>query len=490
MALAQTQEQAAAGMSLEASRAANIASGAYASNNRNIANSTIPTPAALAQSPSEPAVLSSTNITDNVIPAAKDKLAALATKGTTVGQDGVVQYADGSAVPAPPNATPDGATYVGDNGQKYAAPAATTDAGGEEEKQITDLINSMKSSLDGTTLGTIQSIHSQFDQLRADQTAANTASEKSRSQSLLLAGTSRYAPAAAASTMLAQTSYGLRKIADLDAQENQLIATARKAQADGQMQLMQETVQLVEKKREEKVAAANDLNKQLQTANQKSSEARYTASRDEAVAGLVAQGTNKAADIVKAMNDAGWTMTAADVSGVLKSLQPSGSTGDIYKFSSADVGKLLGAGINADNIQALSDFYNGRTDTPPSLTAAQSSAVQNVLTKPKASSSSGGKTYTSGGLTYTNDDLGNTSSWLAATKGPDKYVDPNAYQQAFDAWVGDKGLPKDFLAKFPPKQWINPANDWLPQYLKSKSGTAAPAATDVASQINALFGTK
>lgn len=78
-----------------------------------------------------------------------------------------------------------------------------------------------------------------------------------------------------------------------------------------------------------------------------------------------------------------------------------------------------------------------------------------------------------------------TETWLNSTRGADKYVDPNAYQQAFDAWTADGHQAKDFIANYPPKDFVNPANDWLPKYLASKTGTAAT--TDVAAKIKAAF---
>lgn len=78
-----------------------------------------------------------------------------------------------------------------------------------------------------------------------------------------------------------------------------------------------------------------------------------------------------------------------------------------------------------------------------------------------------------------------TETWLNSTRGPDKYVDPNAYQQAFDAWTNDGHQAKDFIANYPPKDFVNPENDWLPKYLASK--TATKATTDVAAKIKAAF---
>lgn len=333
--------------------------------------------------PSEPAVLSSSNISDTVIPQNRAKLEQLSTKGTTVGADGVHLYADGSVVPAPPDAELTDGVYTS-GGKNYAAPAQDTGTNDDdpESRQINALLESMRSSLDASTKGQVDAIHTQFQQLRADQMDANTRNEKSRAQSLLLGGSSRYAPLSAASTMLAQTSYGLRQIQDLDAAENTAIANAKKAEQDGDMQLMQTQLQLVEKKREEKQAAAAKIADQLQAANQASAQQRLNVARDEAVANLIAGGVTKASDIMKAMNDAGWELTAKDINGVISDVQPKGSDSDLYKFSNDDVGKLLGAGINAGTIQALSDYYNGRSDGSDlgNLSTGQQAVVQRVLT--------------------------------------------------------------------------------------------------------------
>ncbi len=84
------------------------------------------------------------------------------------------------------------------------------------------------------------------------------------------------------------------------------------------------------------------------------------------------------------------------------------------------------------------------------------------------------------------DSVKTTGDWINQTRGTDGYVDPNAYKQAFDAWINDGYMAKDFLTNYPPKQFINPANTDLPAYLESKTSTAKTA-TDVAAQIKAAF---
>lgn len=65
---------------------------------------------------------------------------------------------------------------------------------------------------------------------------------------------------------------------------------------------------------------------------------------------------------------------------------------------------------------------------------------------------------------------------LNATRGSDGYVDPYVYAQAFKDWTG---TTKQFLAAFPPKDYVNPAATNLPPYLmppqsKSSDGAQTP----------------
>ena len=93
---------------------------------------------------------------------------------------------------------------------------------------------------------------------------------------------------------------------------------------------------------------------------------------------------------------------------------------------------------------------------------------------PKAS---GGGT-TSGGFTYTKQDQSEDSQALEKSRGADGYVDPTIYQKLYTAWVNAGGLLKDFLTKFPPKNYVNPANTWLPSYLMPAGSSSSSDAFD------------
>ena len=92
----------------------------------------------------------------------------------------------------------------------------------------------------------------------------------------------------------------------------------------------------------------------------------------------------------------------------------------------------------------------------------------------------GEKSYTSGGLKYTNDDLGAAQQKLNSARGADGYVDPVEYNNLLKDWTSGKGLQKDFMLKFPAKQYINPKNTSVPDYLFTGS-----KAKDTATEGNA-----
>lgn len=62
---------------------------------------------------------------------------------------------------------------------------------------------------------------------------------------------------------------------------------------------------------------------------------------------------------------------------------------------------------------------------------------------------------------------------LEASVGADGYVDPAVYQKAYKDWIGSGFAPEDFLKQFPPANWVNPANTWLPVYLRPKASTSS-----------------
>lgn len=107
---------------------------------------------------------------------------------------------------------------------------------------------------------------------------------------------------------------------------------------------------------------------------------------------------------------------------------------------------------------------------PKTMAAVQGTQVGGGST---TTSPSPTKSLTSGSLKYSSADLAQGQQKLEQSRGSDGYVDPSIYQQMYQAWTSNGGLLQDFLTKYPAKNYVNPANTWLPAFLMpgGKSGS-------------------
>lgn len=95
------------------------------------------------------------------------------------------------------------------------------------------------------------------------------------------------------------------------------------------------------------------------------------------------------------------------------------------------------------------------------------------------------KPVTDGKLVATADDISKLDQLLIASKtvgaeADGQYVDPNLYEKIYNNWLTSGGTTAGFIKQFPPKYYINPENQTLPTYLRSKIVTPK-AASDTGS---------
>lgn len=474
------------------------------------------------QPPKEPAVITSGNIDSKVIPDLHARADNISQKGTYAGQDGKLYYSDNSLVPAPLDAEYDPTTTSWKNasGSYGAAPQYVDNTDNDPDLAKTnELFAAMRQSLDSNTLSQVNVIQQQFDMLRAEQRDANERADKSRGTLNLRSGTTRFAPLDAAGTALAQTTYGLKQIAKLDADENSAIAKVRQAQSDGNFQLMEKALGVAEDTRKAKQEAAAKVADQLSKANDKLLEERAKASQDESIASLVAQGITDPAQIQNYLNyhddgtPTGGNVDLSTIKSALNNLKPTADAKDPYQFSQANTGQLLAANLTMPEIQAIQDFYNGKGKLPD-LTAEQQDAVTSVLNgtaakvaasgvptyaqlHPKANAGGKEKVYTSGSLDYTPADIAQGNSTLSTSRneGPEadgEYADPNVYLAHAQAWTDHGGSIKDFLKNFPISSWINPANTFVVPEINAlvrqdAAGTTTAKPSNTESDLNAAI---
>lgn len=288
-----------------------------------------------------PTVLSSANISENVIPDLEGRLNTLSDSGIRTDANGQPRYPDGSFYTAPDENQPSEIDLYNPLTGEYKKVPATDQAqldqlrqqGWEQgimepyEKAQLDLINSLKASVDANTLAQIQAIEQQFALRKTQQQDINNRLESAVGQSLLMSGSSRYAQISSEGIMASQRSFGLQKIAELDAQEKSLIAAAKQAGLDQNFELMEKQITLAETKRKEKATEAKALAETMAEENNALRERIRNVQMGSAIGERILAGFTDPAEILTMLNDGGFPggVTAAEVSDTMKALTVSGN---------------------------------------------------------------------------------------------------------------------------------------------------------------------
>lgn len=230
-------------------------------------------------------------------------------KGVQTDAAGTPRYADGSFVP------------------EQTTEADTSD----EDSSINTLLDNMKASTDATAANQISNIQAQFGIRKQQQQDSNMRQEKKVQNALLMGGatgqgsSAQYAPISSEGIISAQESYGVQQLAQLDTQENSLIAEAKAAQDAGNYKVMEDKLALVKEKRAKKVAQATKLNDAIMKRNEESRTKAIQASRDSAVSDLYAQGITDVPTMLEYLNNNGQgDFTAKEVQDIIKDITPTG----------------------------------------------------------------------------------------------------------------------------------------------------------------------
>jgi len=289
----------------------------------------------------------------NEVPKMVSNFEQMSAKGITTDASGVPRYADGSKVPDYTDPTiPEGtspiygtvngvgnrivgyntpveggggmrATYLDSTGQSTAGTSA-------EDTQTNDLLESMKSSLDASTKTLIDNIQKKFDIRRREQADINMRQKAGYTNALLMGGatgqgsSSQYAPISSDGIIAAQEAFGVKQLADLDSEEADLIAQAKAAQESGNFKILEKKMALVEQKRQEKVAAATELNKTIAEQNKKLREQNIASVRDQNISDVYSQGITDVPTIIATLKKNGVNVTSAQVAETLKNIVPPG----------------------------------------------------------------------------------------------------------------------------------------------------------------------
>lgn len=155
-----------------------------------------------------------------------------------------------------------------------------------------------------------------------------------------------------------------------------------------------------------------------------------------------------------------------------------------------DINKKLAEATKRQEVIDLSNElavkgYKPATAGTPGAQAYEVGGKKVYFTPPPKETTGGGDgvVVRSGGLTYTRQDYSEDAISLENSRGGDGWVDPAVYLSLYEAWIANGGIINDFLTKFPPKNYVNPANNSLPPVLRNTSGANSSDA-----RLEALLG--
>ncbi len=258
------------------------------------------------------------------IPKLNNSLDNLTNKGITTGEDGTTTYADGSI---------------------YEKPSDTTSSDTQDEdKEIESMLTKMKESLDASTKTLIDNIQAKYAIRKSEQKEINRRQEKGVSNALLMGGvtgqgsSAQYAPISSSGIVQAQESFGIKQLADLDAEENDLIAAAKAAQQSGDFKMMEFRLNQAEKKRQEKITTAIKLNEEIAKQNKEIRDRNMQVQRENAILDLYKSGNTDPASITQALKKQGVNATIKEVADVVALASGIGGSGIVgeYNFYKAD----------------------------------------------------------------------------------------------------------------------------------------------------------
>lgn len=219
---------------------------------------------------------------------------------------------------------------------------STVDEFQKDQDEIDKIYEQQIGLVDQSTQAVLDSIKNKYGELAKEQRAANEAASRSAQSFNIRSGISRYTGGTASSIQNSVISSGIRALSKLASDEFSLIMQAESARADKKYTLFAEKRSELKAIRDEKKKTLIELQKEIQKKTDEARKQLVQASRDDAVASLLAQGVTDPALMLNYLNfdekgNRVGDFTAKEVSDTLKSLAPesnieklSGATRDFF----------------------------------------------------------------------------------------------------------------------------------------------------------------
>jgi len=271
----------------------------------------------------------------------------------------------------------------GDEQEDLKAGMASADS---QIEQINGQLDSILTGQDELLRQQLEYLKSKYEARRNQMRDINQRKYAAQQQIGIRTGGQRYDPIGEGNILGVEEVAGMARIAEIDADERAEIAAAQQALAKNKWELLSDKRDRIEKLREEKADLLKEQVKLGLEREKKIREEEIKFSRDNAIAGIVAQGITDPLQILNFINydESGrliGDVTSEEVANTLSNLLPKAKeTGD-YVFPKDKIEKLIGGGLDFGSIQSIQDDINeyGLTTVLEGLTDPKQKALVESL---------------------------------------------------------------------------------------------------------------
>lgn len=253
------------------------------------------------------------------IPELESKVNKLSETGQFYDQQGNLRNADGSVVD-----------------DERLTEIDTLEADAEDIRDDIDtMLEDLQTKSDADTARQIQAIKQMYKVRKDQQRDINMRTEAGVDTVLLLGGTSRYA-ISGGEISAAQKRAGIMELAELDAEEQSLIAQAKTAQTDRDFRMLEKNIARLEEKREEKLKKAKGIAEDLAKENKEIRQQTLKFNRETAIAEAFQNGVTDPSAIQTMLEQQGMQVDLEEIDRVMGIIEPpeelAGVTADLKTF--------------------------------------------------------------------------------------------------------------------------------------------------------------
>jgi hypothetical protein len=314
---------------------------------------------------------------------------------TTSYSDGTTSTTGGNSVTNTTNTPSTNSTNqvssTSNNQQNYVS-ADTS----QEDTATQNIINQLIATSDANTATQVQSIQSQYAIREQQQSLLNASQNQSLQNQLLMGGAGQGGSASSMTdtngTVLAQESYGIQQLANLDAKENSDIAAAKQAGYNNDFQAQSKLLESINATRQSKIDLATKINDNIAGTNQKLAEQTLQSNIDNGVATIYANGVTDPGQILASLKKQGINATAAQVQSTITTMathngvEPSTLDAASKEFfylknqPGALPASISSLGSTAEQLTAFVQLYNNAIASGKALVTGGGTGLNPVVT--------------------------------------------------------------------------------------------------------------